>query len=240
MSDAPHHPGDAEPRPEQPQYGRMGDPSAGEDRVAPPARESRPAPRRRRPRMAMTWVLIGVNLAVYGLQWLLLLAGIHPLLALGMAPGFVREAPWTVVTSGFAHSMDNPAHLLLNMYTLWIFGQMLEPEIGRWRFLAVYGLSLLGGSTAVLLLSSIYTVTVGASGAIFGLFGAVLAFALWGPKHHRGNLAGILVLIGINTVFGLMYPGISWQGHLGGLVTGAAVMGVMLAAGLGRRTRTRR
>lgn len=262
MTQGPHDPEDA---PRLPQYGRMADPTQpapdrpagrrgeGADPLAgaswqdghpqagrPQAGPGRPAPTRPRARrggaMTATWVLIGLNAAVYAIQWLLSLAGIDPVVLLGLAPGFAAQAPWTVLTSGFAHSMANPAHLVLNMYTLWIFGRMLEPEIGRGRFLAVYLLSLLGGAAAVLLLSPAYTFTVGASGAVFGLFGAVLALALWGGRRYRENLAGIVVLIAINTAFGLFQPGISWQGHLGGLVTGVVVMGVLLALrGRGRR-----
>ncbi|MCT1603043.1 rhomboid family intramembrane serine protease [Kocuria sp. p3-SID1433] len=264
MTQGPHEPSGepGSPRdhrsdsgPQLPQYGRMADPSqpAGQPsdplqgaswqaghpetlrtRAIPPAARTR----RRGDAMTVTWVLIGINVAVYALQWLLSLMGVSPLVLLGLAPGYVWQTPWTVLTSGFAHSMTNPAHLLLNMYTLWIFGRMLESEIGRGRFLAVYLLSLLGGAAAVLLLSPAYTFTVGASGAVFGLFGAVLALALWGGRRYRENLSGILVLIGINTVFSLFFPGISWQGHLGGLVTGLVVMGVLLGVrGRGRRPR---
>lgn len=179
--------------------------------------------------MLVTWSLIGVNVAVYALMWLLQLVNVQAIYWLGLAPVVAFDEPWRVVTSGFVHSMTKPAHLALNMYTLWIFGRMLEGELGRVRFLLVYGISLLGGSAAVILLSPPTTLTVGASGAIFGLFGAVLAVTLWGPKHHRSNLTSILVLIGINVAFGFLVPGISWQGHLGGLVAGTATMGVLLA-----------
>lgn len=188
--------------------------------------------------MAVTWVLIGINVAVYGLQWLLLLLGWNPITLLGLAPAYLDQMPWTFVASGFAHSMANPLHLLLNMYTLWLFGRMLETEVGHGRFLLIYLLSLLGGSTAVVLLSSPLIFTVGASGAVFGLFGAMLAVALWGPHEHRQNLAGIVVLIALNAAFSVLVPGISWQGHLGGLVVGALVMGVLLAVDRrGRRGR---
>ncbi|KAA9392992.1 rhomboid family intramembrane serine protease [Kocuria coralli] len=178
--------------------------------------------------MLVTWTLIGINVGVYALMWLLQLVNINATYWLGLAPVVAFDEPWRIVTSGFAHSMSNPAHLLLNMYTLWIFGRMLEGGLGRARFLILYFASMLGGSIGVILLSPAYTLTVGASGAIFGLFGAVLAIALWGPRQHRSNLTTIVVLIGINVVFGFIVPGISWQGHLGGLITGTAVMAVIL------------
>lgn len=188
--------------------------------------------------MLVTWSLIGINVGVYVLLWLLQLINVNAIYSLGLAPVVAFTEPWRIITSGFVHSMTNPAHLLLNMYTLWIFGRMLEGGLGRARFLILYFLSMLGGSAAVIVLSNPYTLTVGASGAIFGLFGAVLAISLWGPKYHRSNLTAILVLIGINVVFGFVVSGISWQGHLGGLVTGTAVMGVMLL--LRKRARNRR
>lgn len=188
--------------------------------------------------MAVTWALIGINVVVYGLQWLLMFLGWNPISLLGLASAYVDRMPWTFVTSGFAHSMGNPLHLLLNMYTLWLFGRMLETEVGHGRFLLVYLLSLLGGSTAVVLLSSPLIFTVGASGAVFGLFGAMLAFALWGSREHRQNLAGIVVLLAVNAVFSVLVPGISWQGHLGGLIVGVLVMGILLTVDRrGRRAR---
>ena len=77
------------------------------------------------------------------------------------------------------------------------------------------------------------------SAIVFGVvIGAVLALALWGGRRYRENLSGILVLIGFNTAFGLFFPGISWQGHLGGIVTGMVVMGALLGLrGRGRRPR---
>lgn len=189
----------------------------------------RQAPVRPHNPMVVTWTLIWVNVAVYALMWILNLTGIDATYWLGLAPAVAFTEPWRILTSGFAHSMSNPTHLLLNMYTLWIFGRMLEGGLGRGRFLTVYVASLLGGAAAVVLLSPTYSLTVGASGAVFGLFGAVLAVTLWGPRQFRSNLTTILVLIGVNVVFGFLVPGISWQGHLGGLVTGVVVTGIFLA-----------
>lgn len=126
---------------------------------------------------------------------------------------------WRLVTSGFLHA--NLWHIGLNMYLLWILGGMLEPAIGKVRFLVVYFTALLGGSFGALLLSPL-SPTVGASGAIFGLMGATAVV-----MHRRGiNIfeAGIGGLILINLVFSFFFPGISVGGHLGGLLAGALAM----------------
>ena len=127
-----------------------------------------------------------------------------------------------MLTSAFLHSQGFLLHIVLNMYTLWIFGQILEPLLGHVRFLAIYLLSAVGGSVGFLLLTPVYPVNgpvglVGASGAIFGLFGALLVV----QRQRGGEVRQLLVLIAINGVIGFMVPQIAWQAHLGGLVTGA-------------------
>ncbi len=127
-----------------------------------------------------------------------------------------------MLTSAFLHSQGFLLHIVLNMYTLWIFGQILEPLLGHARFLAIYLLSAVGGSVGFLLLTPVYPVNgpvglVGASGAIFGLFGALLVV----QRQRGGEVRQLLVLIAINGVIGFMVPQIAWQAHLGGLVTGA-------------------
>ncbi|WP_035880577.1 rhomboid family intramembrane serine protease, partial [Cryobacterium sp. MLB-32] len=116
-----------------------------------------------------------------------------------------------------------PFHVLLNMYMLWIFGRVLEGMLGRARFLALYLVSGFAGSVGVLVLASPYTVVIGASGAIFGLLGALLVI----QRGLGGNARQLLVLLGINLVIGFI-PGfnIAWQAHLGGLVAGA-LMGLI-------------
>ena len=106
------------------------------------------------------------------------------------------------------------------MYTLWIFGQLLEGLLGRWRFLALYLLAGSAGSIGVLWLAIRASAVVGASGAIFGLMGAFLVI----QRRLGGQTTQLFVLLGINLVIGFI-PGfnVAWQAHLGGLVVGALV-----------------
>ena len=142
---------------------------------------------------------------------------------------------WTAVTSGFLHF--GPIHLLVNMFTLYVFGRNVEQQLGRARFGAIYAVSLLGGSAAVLWFGLENTITVGASGAIFGLIGAELVLYL----RMKLNPTSLLVLIGVNVVASFTLSGISWLGHLGGFVLGVLVTAGFVYAPevLPRNTRTR-
>jgi membrane associated rhomboid family serine protease len=129
--------------------------------------------------------------------------------------GFPFE-PWRLLTTVFVHG--GLLHLGLNMLALWMLGQILEPMLGRARFLAMYLVSGLGGSVAVALLAP-GTSTVGASGALFGMMAALLIIG----RHIGANVTGILVVLGINFAYGFIVQGIAWQAHLGGLIVGALV-----------------
>ena len=137
---------------------------------------------------------------------------------------------WQVITSAFVHV--DAIHIASNMITLWFLGPQLEATLGRVRFLALYLLSGLAGSVAVVWLSPPGTWTIGASGAIFGLLGALLIVAY----RVKGNVQGILAWLGINvaiTVVGRSF--ISWQGHLGGLLGGLLVAWLLVHAPRERR-----
>ena len=168
----------------------------------------------------VTYSLIGITVAVYLLQLVPGLAVTDRLLYAGVysIPG--NFEPWRMLTSLFVHSTGLIFHVLLNMYTLWIFGQLLEGLLGRWRFLSLYLISGLAGSVGVLWLGDPRTGVVGASGAIFGLLGAFLVI----QRRLGGDATQLLILLGINLVIGFI-PGfnIAWQAHLGGLVGGALV-----------------
>ena len=138
------------------------------------------------------------------------------------APLLAIVEPWRMLTSGFVHDWSGPMHILFNSYAIWIFGRALEPLLGRWRFLALYLTSIVGGSLAVLWLSNPQVPVVGASGALFGLMGAYFVVI----RSLGGNASQLFILIAINFALGLFLPGISWEGHLGGLLTGLAIAGI--------------
>lgn len=131
-------------------------------------------------------------------------------------PWLTTLLPWTMLTSLFVHGSF--IHVLFNMFSLFIFGRILEPAIGRWRFLVLYLLSGFGGSVAVLLLNPGGGV-LGASGAIFGLMGALFAI----QRGLGGNGSQLVVLLVLNLAIGFLVPNISWQAHLGGLITGVLI-----------------
>lgn len=126
------------------------------------------------------------------------------------------------VTAGFLHA--GIAHLAMNMFVLWQFGPMVERLLGRWRFAALYLLGLLGSSGAVVLLGEERVPHVGASGAIFGV---IAAYIIIGTRL-RQDMSSLVVMAGLWLVMGFVIEGISWEGHLGGAVTGAAVTLAML------------
>jgi membrane associated rhomboid family serine protease len=181
----------------------------------------------------VTYSIIALTLVVFLLQLIPGLGVTNALLYAGVYSYPGSFEPWRMVTSVFVHSTGFIFHVLLNMYTLWIFGQILERMLGRGRFLALYLLSGVAGSLGVLFLASPFTPVVGASGAIFGLMGAFLVI----QRKLGGNATQLLVLVGINLVIGFV-PGLSiaWQAHVGGLI-GGAVIGLIFVQ---TRSRTQR
>lgn len=166
----------------------------------------------------VTTSIIVITLAVYVLQFILgdALTSILWYAGVYSYPG--NFEPWRMLTSVLVHG--SIFHVLLNMYTLWIFGQILEGMLGRGRFLALYTLSGLAGSLGVLFLSDPQVPVVGASGAIFGLMGAFLII----QRSLGGNATQLLILVGINLVIGFL-PGlnVAWQAHVGGLIAGTVI-----------------
>lgn len=207
------------------------------------AQASREAPRattrfggtpRRTSRPMVTLVLIGLCVLAYLGQQL----DDRVTEAMWFAPVLAETEPWRFLSAAFVHSPSGFMHILFNMYALYLVGGYLEPMLGRARYLALYLVSALGGSVAVLLFATVpegwFTPTVGASGAVFGLFGAMLVL----NRHLGRDTTGILVILGINMVIGFLVPGISWQAHVGGAVTGVAIAGVYaLTSGRGRDRR---
>jgi membrane associated rhomboid family serine protease len=130
---------------------------------------------------------------------------------------------WRLVTAGFLHF--NLWHIAFNMYALYILGSMLEPAIGHVRFALIYLAALLAGSFGALIVTP-DSLTVGASGAVFGLFGAAIL-----EMRSRGvdvMATGLPLWLGINLIFTFTFNGISVGGHIGGLI-GGALAGVAIA-----------
>jgi membrane associated rhomboid family serine protease len=180
-------------------------------------------------RMNRPWatiVIIAVNVAAYAAGELLksrtfsfqdwgLLIG-QGEYANGAPAGVAAGEWWRIFVGGFLHA--SPIHLGFNMLALWFIGGPLEKAMGRWRFVGLYLASLLAGSFAVLLFSPLAP-TVGASGAIFGMFGVMFVYQRQlGINPWRSGVGGLILL---NLLFTFTIPGISWAGHIGGLVGGA-------------------
>jgi membrane associated rhomboid family serine protease len=172
-------------------------------------------------RPIVTWSLIALCVIVFVLQ---LLPNSPVTEALLYYPPYTYDQPWRMITALFVHSPSSFLHILFNMFSLFVIGPMLEQIVGRVRFLALYLLSGFGGSVAVLLVAP-QTPVVGASGAIFGLLGAIFVI----QRRLGGNATQLLVIIAINLVIGFL-PGtnIAWQAHVGGLIVGAGVALVYL------------
>jgi membrane associated rhomboid family serine protease len=136
--------------------------------------------------------------------------------------------PYRFVSSAFLHSTSFLLHIVFNLYALWMVGPYLESLLGRAQFAVLYLLSAAGGSVGVYVLTdpndpvAWATQAVGASGAVFGLFGA---FLVVNRKLGR-DIAGILGVLLVNAVISAL-PGIAWQAHLGGFVTGVATAVVL-------------
>ncbi len=130
---------------------------------------------------------------------------------------------WRVVTAAFLHA--NILHIAFNMYALWLLGKPLERYIGSARFLVIYTVSGISGSAGALLLTNAYVPTVGASGAIFGLMGALLVL----ERRGMPLVGPLLPILLINLVFTFGVAGISIGGHIGGLIGG-----ILAALGLER------
>ena len=133
-------------------------------------------------------------------------------------PYLVQQGQWYRLFSSFFVTND-VADIALNMFSLYIIGRLVEPALGKWRYLALYILSGLGGSVATYLLARVGEASAGASGAIFGLVGAYFVLA----RRARLNTSGIVAIIAINLVFDFTYSGINWLAHLGGLAVGLVV-----------------
>jgi membrane associated rhomboid family serine protease len=172
----------------------------------------------------VTKILIGINVLVF-------LVNLAQGSSLGQVQGSVFERGalfvpggldqgewWRLITAAFLHA--SLIHLGFNMLVLWFVGAPVEQAIGRGRFLAIYIVSGLAGSAGAILFSP-NVVTVGASGAIFGIFGAALVLEMQGSNVLGGQALGLII---VNLIFTFAIPNISVGGHVGGLIGGALSM----------------
>jgi membrane associated rhomboid family serine protease len=202
----------------------------------------KPAPVRRAPGVALatddapvTKILIGINLAIYLITVVqgaglnspggslfnkLVLVGSNSRLGFfGRTSDLAHDHEWwRLFTSAFLHA--SVLHIAFNMFALWVIGRPVEQYLGRSRYIGLYLVSgLAGGAGAVI--QAPFQPVVGASGAIFGILGAMLIIE-W---QLTGRLAGnAMSLIVINLLISFAIPGISWGGHLGGLVGGILII----------------
>ncbi|WP_435380258.1 rhomboid family intramembrane serine protease [Cutibacterium avidum] len=195
-------------------------PSASYQQAAP-----RPVARvkRRSDVPAVTWTLIGICFLVWAGEWVS--PQIRDAVVLAPIQGF--HEPWRFVTSMFGHALSI-LHIGFNMYALWALGRSLEPFLGRARFLAAYLMSGLGGGVLFCLMASPHgdgrflpnmnDGVVGASGAIFGLFGVLLIV----QRRLGASTRDLWIVLAINAALLLFISGIAWQAHLGGFVVGLA------------------
>jgi len=141
----------------------------------------------------------------------------------GSTIGIAAGEWWRALTAAFLH--DGPTHILFNMYFLYIFGPRLEQQVKSASFAGIYLASAAGGSLASFLFGRPDVVSVGASGALFGLFGAWI----YAAYRQRGSAAGramfnqLGVILLINMALPLFIPRIDWHGHVGGLITGIVI-----------------
>ncbi|MDQ6840108.1 MAG: rhomboid family intramembrane serine protease [Actinomycetota bacterium] len=147
-------------------------------------------------------------------------------LRFAMIPVRIHDGQWyRLVTAAFLHV--NTEHILFNMITLLVIGSPVEALVGRFRFGAIYLIAGIGGSVCSYLLSVPGIEGIGASGAIFGLFGAYAVLA----RRHRFDTRLVLILIVIELGISFIDPGIDWRAHIGGLLVGALLTWVFTVVG---------
>ena len=140
---------------------------------------------------------------------------------LSFVPALASEQPWRVLTVALVHEQPSPFHLLANMIGLFFFGSFVERALGRWRFLVLYLLGTIGGSAMVLVLAKPFSLdwvtnNIGASGAVFAIIGVLLV----PTRTLDRNITGVVLFVALNFGYGFLVAGVSWQAHLGGLITG--------------------
>lgn len=171
-------------------------------------------------RPVVTLTIIGLCVAAFVAQMAVPGVTDH----LRFVPALGDAEPWRFLSAAFLHA--SLLHIGFNMVALWMVGPFLEASLGRARYVTLYVLAALGGSAAMVIAAQAthspqlwWTGVVGASGAVFGLFGAVLVVL----RRTGRSAQGIVGVIALNVFLGFVVQGIAWQAHLGGLVVGATL-----------------
>jgi len=190
----------------------------------------------------VTWTLVALNVVLYLVEWVypkivdyLALVGsaydpkVHAVI------GVAHDQEYRLLTSAFLHEQGlggfGPLHIIFNMWALILVGPALERLLGRLRFLSVYLFSALGGSVLFYLLAPVNELGLGASGAVFGLFGAWFVVS----RRLRVDSRSIVFLIVLNLGISFAVAGIAWQAHVGGLLTGGLLTAAYAYAPRNRR-----
>jgi membrane associated rhomboid family serine protease len=189
----------------------------------------------------VTWALIAINIVIYiielahpqlGFDWEMIGAGRYT--TGGPIVGVAAGQWYRLITSAFLPPPDSGLALLdiaFNLYALFIVGPAIEKALGSVRFLAVYLVSGIGGSLLLYMLVP-FEPAAGASGAIFGLFGAWFVLS----RRLRVDSRQVIFLIAINLGLAFFVPQIAWQAHIGGLIAGAALTAAYVYAPKANRT----
>ncbi|MGQ0846736.1 MAG: rhomboid family intramembrane serine protease [Sporichthyaceae bacterium] len=169
----------------------------------------------------VTFVLLGINVLVF-----FAVQGSTGLLndLLLFPPEIAQGEYYRLMTAAFLH--QQPLHIVLNMLFLFLFGRPLEAALGRSRYLATYLICGLGGSTASYLFNSPFTGSLGASGAVFGVIGALLVV----ERRFGSDPRGVVISLAILILPGMLIPDIDWRGHVGGLLAGIVLGAVYVYA----------
>jgi membrane associated rhomboid family serine protease len=177
----------------------------------------------------VTRILLGINVVIFALYFV----------SNGQAIDFGRFVQQTrviafdgeyyrLISSAFFHT--SPLHIMFNMYALLLLGDAVERQLGRWRYVALYlGSGLAGGAASYVWSGPFDPGSIGASGAIFGLFGALFVI----QRRMRADTSQIMVVLVLNLVIGFVVPNIDWRAHLGGLVAGALITAGYIYIGRG-------
>jgi membrane associated rhomboid family serine protease len=187
----------------------------------------------------VTYALIAINVAAFLIEvadhafvarFEMVGEGIYQ----GHLAGVAHGEWYRLVTGAFLHSLPGSGigitHILFNMWALWALGPSLEIVLGRARYIALYLLAAVGGNVLMFVIAPSQE-AVGASGAIFGLFGAFFVLA----RKLNADVRGIVILLVVNLAITFAVPGIAWEAHIGGLVTGAVMAAAYAYAPQARR-----